>query len=136
MRNGLLAAIALPTFIPLGMAFASLASPSAHLDHLIRIVLPDVVSNTLLLLVTVSLSAAVLGTGLAWLTARYHFPGVKVLHAALLLPLAMPGYVLGFVFIAGFDYAGPMQSFWRELSGSHEALWQARSLGGIGAWFR
>ena len=94
--------------------------------------LPEVVGSTLWLLLGVSTAAAVLGTGLAWLTARYRFPGLGLLHVALLLPLALPGYVLGFVFIAGFDYAGPLQSYLRETTASKEAFWQVRNAAGAG----
>lgn len=127
-RRTALILLALPAALPVLAAVGSLLAPSEHWPHLLKVVLPDVVVNTLLLVLLVAAASALLGSGLAWLTARYLFPGVSLLHAALLLPLAMPGYVLGFVFIHLFDYAGPLQSLWRDLSGAEGALWQVRSL--------
>lgn len=123
--------LALPTCIAVGKTGLTLLNPdSAHWPHLIGVVLPGVVGRTLLLGCMVLFGCAVLGTGFAWLTARYRFPGHGWLHAALLLPLAMPGYVLGFVVIAGLDYAGPVQTGWRALTGNSASLWSIRSLGG------
>lgn len=123
--------IALPTLIPVGAALLTWLRPEAAVwGHLLQVVLPEVARNTLLLMLLVMSAAGLLGTGLAWLTSRYHFPGRSLLHASLLLPLALPGYVLGFVTIAGLDYAGPVQALWREWTGYSSPLWQIRSLWG------
>lgn len=123
--------LALPTLLPVGAALLTLFDPwSSHWPHLLRVVLPDVARNTLLLMVLVASLAGLIGTGLAWLMARYAFPGSRLLHAALLLPLAMPGYVLGFVAIAGLDYAGPLQHALRGMLDTSAPLWQVRSLTG------
>lgn len=123
--------LALPTLIPVGATLASLLDISSpHWPHLLQVVLPAVALNTLWLVLAVVAGCAGLGIGLAWLMARYRFPGHALFHVALLLPLAMPGYVLGFVAIAGLDFAGPLQSTWRALSGQDTALWQIRSLPG------
>ena len=127
-RTLLLAALTLPAAIPVIASLTSLLDPlSPHWPHLFDAVLPQVLLNTGLLLVVVVTLAALLGTGLAWLTARYEFPGRRWLHVALLMPLAMPGYVLGFVAIAGLDYSGPLQTALRTLFGTDAALWQIRS---------
>ncbi len=130
-RSALVWLLAVPTLLPAGAALLALAQPySRHWPHLLQQVLPDAAWHTAVLMLCVSLGAGLIGTTLAWLTARYRFPAHGLLHAALLTPLALPGYVLGFVTIAALDYAGPVQAAWRQFSGSHEALWQIRGLGG------
>ena len=76
------------------------------------------VRTTMLLLLGVGLGTLVLGTGLAWLTTAYRFPGRDVLVWLLVLPLAMPAYILGFVFLSTFDVAGDVQVWLREVSGT------------------
>ena len=73
--------------------------------------------TTALLLVLVAAGTAVLGTGLAWLVTAYDFPGRRTLGWLLVLPLAMPAYILGFVFLSTFDYAGPVQTWLRSVLG-------------------
>jgi iron(III) transport system permease protein len=65
--------------------------------------------NTLMLLIGVGLGTLVLGTGLAWAVTAYEFPGRSAFEWLLLLPMAMPAYVMGFVYMATFDAAGPVQ---------------------------
>ncbi|KQT94232.1 hypothetical protein ASG49_04855 [Marmoricola sp. Leaf446] len=88
------------------------------------------VLTTVGLLLGVGLGTAVLGTGLAWLVAAHEFPGRRVLEVLLVLPLAMPGYVLGFVFLSTFDFAGPVQSTLRAVLGEAAPALPVRSLGG------
>lgn len=131
--TGLVWALGLPTLIAVAASIAALGDPlTPHWQHLWTVVLPMVSRNTLLLMLQVAVIAGFLGTSLAWLTARYDFPARALIHVLLLLPLALPGYVLGFVAIAGLDYAGPVQSVWRAWLGTDAALWQFRSLPGAG----
>ena len=58
----------------------------------------------------VGVGTLVIGGGLAWLVTAYRFPLRDVLVWLLVLPLAMPAYILGFVFLSTFDVAGPVQS--------------------------
>lgn len=87
------------------------------------------VVTTLVLLVLVALGTAVLGTGLAWLVSVHEFPGRRWLSWVLVLPLAMPAYILGFVFLSTFDYAGPVQTGLRAVLGDGATL-PVRSMGG------
>jgi iron(III) transport system permease protein len=112
------ALIALLVLVPVGVVLASLWTPQTEVwGHLVEYVLPDLLINTLWLVLGVGAGVAVLGVSLAWLTAMCEFPGRRVLSWALLLPLAIPGYVLGFVFIGLFDFTGPVQSLLRETFG-------------------
>lgn len=103
--------IATPALIVL-MAWAL---PSGALwQHFADNLLLELLSNTLVLLLGVALGVAVLGTTLAWLVVMVEFPGRKYLEWALLLPFAIPAYVLAFVYLGIFDYAGVVQTFLRS----------------------
>lgn len=79
-------------------------------------------ATTALLLLLVATGTAVLGTGLAWLVTAYDFPLRRTLSWMLVLPLAMPAYVLGFVFLSTFDFAGPVQTGLRAVLGEDLGL--------------
>jgi len=109
-------AIALPLAIAAGVVYPVLAVASALITpteaiwrHLWDTILPLMLTNTLLLLVGVGLGTLVLGAGLAWLVTAYDFPGRSAFEWMLLLPMAMPAYIMGFVYMATFDAAGPVQ---------------------------
>ena len=76
--------------------------------------LPEMLTSTVTLLLLVSLGTMFLGVAMAWLVSAYRFPGRSVFRVALVLPLAMPGYILGYVFMTTFSFAGPVQSTLRE----------------------
>ena len=125
-------AIALPAIMAVAVVAGASFSPDTNVwPHLLEFVLPRVLSNTVWLVLGVALLTTILGTGLAWLTAVCEFPGRAVFSWALLLPLAIPGYVLGFVAIGLLEYAGPVQSFLRELLGPGNWLPPIRSRVGI-----
>ncbi len=124
--------LCLPALAPLVVIFSAIATPEVDVwAHLARYVLPEVVANTLWLVVGVALVAGLLGTVLAWLTAICEFPGRRFFDWALLLPLAIPAYVLAFVAVGFLDYAGPMQSWLRDVFGSSRWTPQIRSTGGV-----
>lgn len=125
-------AIALPAILAVGVVAGASFSPDTEVwPHLLEFVLPRVLSNTFWLVLGVAIITTILGTGLAWLTAICEFPGRGVFAWALLLPLAIPGYVLGFVAIGLLDYAGPVQGFLREWLGPGGWLPPIRSRAGI-----
>ncbi len=86
-------------------------------QHLIQTQLGRLLENTLILVVGVGLWTLMLGVGLGWLVAVCEFPGRRWLDWALMLPLAVPTYVVAFVFLALTDYAGPIQTLWRSWFG-------------------
>ena len=83
-------------------------------SHLGSYVIPDAVFNSVSLLVGVSALSLVFGTSFAILTCFYQFPGRKIFHALLILPLSLPAYVTGFIFTGFFEFSGPFFSFLRE----------------------
>jgi len=86
-------------------------------SHLGTTVLPELLVNTLLLVVGVGFGTTALGVSLAWLTSLCDFPGRRWLDWGLMLPFALPAYVLAFVFLGVFDFAGPVQVALREWFG-------------------
>ncbi len=124
--------LCLPALVPLLVILAALVTPETQVwSHLVRYVLPEVLANTAKLLVGVAILAGVLGTSLGWLMAMCEFPGRRWLEWALLLPLAIPAYVLAFVAIAFLDYAGPLQTWVRAVFGSSSWIPPIRSTGGV-----
>jgi iron(III) transport system permease protein len=83
------------------------------ISHLFHSVLGAYIWNSVLLCVGSVLGALALGIGSAWLTARYDFWGKKMLTPLLVLPLAMPVYVVAYVYADALQYSGPVQSFLR-----------------------
>ncbi|HMN45354.1 MAG TPA: iron ABC transporter permease [Povalibacter sp.] len=124
--------LCLPALLPLVVIAFALVSPETGVwAHLARYVLPEVVANTIKLVIGVALVAGALGTSLAWLTAMCDFPGRRWLEWALLLPLAIPAYVLAFVAIGFLDYAGPLQTALRSAFGTSSWVPPIRSTGGV-----
>ncbi len=100
-------------------------------SHLWDTQMPRLLGNTLTLVVGVGTGVTVLGVSLAWLTSLCEFPGRRWLDWALMLPFAIPAYVLAFVFVGLLDFAGPVQSLLREWFGSGLRLPRVRSTGGV-----
>lgn len=115
----IVAVIAVVAAAPVAVAaFSVFADTGDVWQHLAQYVLPQALLNTLWLAVGVALLAGSIGVGLAWLVAVYEFPGRRFFNWALLLPMAMPGYVLAFTFAGIFEYTGPVQSLWRDVFGN------------------
>lgn len=85
--------------------------------HLRTTILPTLLENTAILVVGVTIGTVLLGVSLAWLVSMCEFPGRGVVDWALMLPFALPTYVLAFVFLGVMDFAGPVQGVIRELFG-------------------
>jgi iron(III) transport system permease protein len=99
--------------------------------HLWTTQMPRLLGNTLTLLAGVGIGVTVLGVSLAWLTSLCDFPGRRWLDWALMLPFAIPAYVLAFVFVGLLDFAGPVQSVLRDWLGSGIRFPRVRSTGGV-----
>jgi iron(III) transport system permease protein len=127
-------AIVLPLLLPLGLLLLAWgeADPTVW-AHLRSHVLLPVALNTLALALLVTIGVSLIGIPLAWLSAHCDYPGRRWLDWGLVLPLAMPTYVVAFAYVGLLDYAGPLQSLWRDISGSSAALYDGRGLLGAGA---
>jgi iron(III) transport system permease protein len=108
------------------------------LRHLATFVMPRASYETLLLAVLVGCGVAVLGTTAAWLVTAHEFPGRGIFEWALLLPLAMPGYIVAYAYTDFLQYAGPLQTALRETFGWQRAdYWfpEIRSIAGAALVF-
>lgn len=112
------ALLALAVLAPLLMLvwFAAQAG-TAHWSHLASYVLPQALANTVLLLLGVGTLSTLLGTGSAWLVTAYEFPGRHFLSWALLLPLAVPTYIVAYAYLDLLHPIGPLQTALRALLG-------------------
>lgn len=102
--------------------------------HLISTVLPRAVMRTLGLMAGVGITTLIIGAGTAWLVTMYRFPGRRLFEWMLLIPLAMPTYIIAFCYLELLDYSGTLQTAMRDIFGWRNAAdyWfpQIRSLGG------
>ncbi|MCW4153807.1 iron ABC transporter permease [Halomonas sp. 18H] len=126
--------IALIVALPVIVVLAHLFMPTEGIwQHLASTVLGRYLLNTLLLVLAVGLGTFVIGTGTAWLVVMCRFPGRRLFEWALLLPLAVPTYVIAYAYTDFLQYAGPLQSGLRELFGwgaDDYVFPEIRSLGG------
>jgi iron(III) transport system permease protein len=92
--------IAALVLLPLSVLLSSWQTVDQQIwSHLWETQMPRLLGNTLTLVLGVGLGVTVLGVSLAWLTALCEFPGRRWLDWALMLPFAIPAYVLAFVFV-------------------------------------
>ncbi len=124
--------VALFMLIPIAVVMFSWTKPMAEIwGHLREYILPEVLKNTAIMLLMVIIGAGGLGTLLAWFTSMYRFTGQKFFSWALMLPLAIPAYVLAFISVGIFDYSGVIQSTMRAV-GIATPLPSIRNIWGAG----
>ncbi|MDA9557952.1 iron ABC transporter permease [Vibrio sp.] len=117
----------------LAIVYQSFGDTGDIFSHLLSTVLPTYVLNTFLLTFGVMVLSFLWGVPSAWLIAMCKLPGSKILQWALVLPLAIPGYIVGYLYTEWFDFAGPIQITLREVTGwSHHDYWfpDFRTIGG------
>ena len=85
--------------------------------HLLAYVLPTAARDSLILLTGVGLLTTIVGTGTAWLVTAYEFPGRRTFDWALLLPLAVPTYIVAYAYLDVLHPVGPVQTALRALLG-------------------
>jgi len=101
----------------LTLVWWALGGDLSHWRHLATYVLPQALANTAALLAGVGVLVTLLGTGSAWLVTAYEFPSRRALTWALLLPLAVPTYIIAFAYLDLLHPIGPIQSAIRALLG-------------------
>ena len=118
----------------LSLAWIALQNAVGVWPHLVQYVLPRTIWQTVSLLFMVSLGTLIAGAGTAWLTTMCDFPGRRFFSSALVLPLAVPGYIAAYTYVEFLDFSGPVQTALREWGGfvSPRDYWfpDIRSLGG------
>ena len=121
--------VALPL---LGVA-SSLFTPQGELwRHLADTQLIDIFFNTLVLLLVVGLGTTIIGAGTAWLVTMCSFPGSRLLQWALLLPLVLPTYIIGYAYADLLAFAGPVQGALRQATGWSRGDYWFPDLGSAG----
>ncbi len=124
--------VAVLVLIPVGTVILSFLTPAGDVwQHLVETILPSLLVNTFWLTLGVAVSSALLGVSLAWFTAVCEFPGRKIFSWGLLLPLAIPAYVMAFVLLGLFDFTGPVQTSLRSWLGP-ELFWFPNVRGRLG----
>lgn len=131
------AAIAIAGFVLLpivAIIWIAIAPTGDVWGHLLSTVLPRSLKTTLILMACVGLATTVMGVGTAWLVTMCRFPGQRIIDWALLIPLAVPTYIIAFSYVEILDYTGPVQTAVRGLFGfkTSREYWfpEIRSLGG------
>lgn len=129
-----LISMALLTALPILAVFGYVFVPAPDVwQHLVETVLGDYLLNTLWLSLGVGAGVLLLGVPAAWLNSMCDFPGRRFFEWALLLPLAMPAYIIAYTYTGMLDFAGPVQSLLRAVTGwGYGDYWfpNVRSLGG------
>ncbi|RJF94999.1 iron ABC transporter permease [Noviherbaspirillum saxi] len=106
--------------------------------HLWATVMPEYLFNSLAIAAIVAIFAGIGGVACAWLVAVFNFPGKKIFEWALVLPLAMPAYVVAYAYTDFLQFSGPVQTALRSAFGwEARDYWfpQIRSIGGAGILF-
>lgn len=134
------AAVAALVSLPVVSVLANIFSggTGATWAHLATTVLPEYVASTLWLCLGVGIGVIVVGVATAWLVAMHEFPGRRIFEWALVLPLAMPAYVLAYVYTDFLQFVGPVQTWLRAtFEWTRADYWfpDVRTLGGAIAMF-
>jgi iron(III) transport system permease protein len=137
-RLGALAVAALVA-LPLLSVASSLFTWQGDLwRHLAETQLSDIVGNTIVLLLGVGIGTTLIGAGTAWLVTMCRFPGSRALQWALVLPLVLPTYIIGYAYADLLAFAGPLQSALRGATGwRRDDYWfpDLGSAGGVAVLF-
>jgi iron(III) transport system permease protein len=132
-------ALGIPLLLPIVVVAASLALPAGDAwRHVVSTVLPRYVGTTLALMAMVLAGVVVVGVACAWCVTALEFRGRRVLEWALLLPLAVPAYVMAYAYTDWLQFSGPVQTALRAAMGwSRGDYWfpEIRSLGGAAVMF-
>ncbi|GAA5314943.1 MAG: iron ABC transporter permease [Candidatus Pelagadaptatus aseana] len=118
----------------LALIISSLQPADETFQHLLDTVLWDYVGNSLKLVSLTIVFALLFALPAAWWVANCEFPGRRYFSWMLLLPLAMPGYVVAYIYTDFLDYAGPVQRALRGVFGwtspQDYSFWEVRSISG------
>ncbi len=132
-------AIAILVAAPILGVVASVGdADGAVLRHLAATTLPGILANTLGLALVVAIGTGAIGIATAWLVTMCRFAGSRSMEWALLLPMAMPAYIVGYAYTDLLAFAGPVQTALREATGWRRGdYWfpELQSVGGAGTMF-
>ena len=128
-------AICLVLLMPIfALIYLAWGDTNGLMQHLFSTVLGRYFINTMTLMAGVAVVALAFGVSTAWVVSRYHFPLRSILEWMLVLPAAVPAYIIAYTYTDFFEYAGPVQTLWRHVLGvqSVREYWfpEVRSMGG------
>nr|MBI3613911.1 iron ABC transporter permease [Nitrospirota bacterium] len=126
-------ALAVAGLICLPLAFVTYQALSAGATVWTRLWntrIPELLANTGSLALSVSAGTLLLGVSLAWLVVRYEFPARRFWEWALVLPLAMPTYVLAYIYTYLLGIGGPVEQTWQAWAGPGARIFPPHSLSG------
>jgi iron(III) transport system permease protein len=123
--------ISLPILALIGSWLEWNAASAQVLSELAQTVLPDYLLTSVLLCAGVAVGVTVLGLSTAAAVTLFKFPGQSFFEWALLLPMAMPAYVVAYAYTDFFQFSGPLQTFIRSTWALEGRVFpEIRSLGG------
>lgn len=112
------------------VAYLALSADPAVWNRLWSTRIPELLANTVSLASSVSVVTLLLGVSLAWLVARFEFPGRRMWEWMLVLPLAMPTYVLAYVYAYLLGTGGPVEQLWQAWRGPEGRMFAPQSFAG------
>ena len=89
--------------------------------------IPELLTNTIWLSASVACLTLLLGVSTAWLVTRIEFPGRRLWEGALVLPLAMPTYVLAYIYSYLLGFGGPVEHVWQLVAGPQARIFSPQS---------
>jgi iron(III) transport system permease protein len=114
--------------LPLGYVTSqALSADAAVWNRLWTTRIPELLSNTIWLSASVACLTLVLGVSTAWLVTRLEFPGRQLWEGALVLPLAMPTYVLAYIYSYLLGFGGPVEHIWQMVAGPQARVFSPHS---------
>ncbi len=118
--------------LPLGyVTTLALSADPAVWQRLWATRVPELLLNTVSLAGAVALLTLMLGVSTAWMVTRFEFPGRRLWEIALVLPLAMPTYVLAYVYNYLLGFGGPMEQLWQLMAGPQARIFSPQSFWGV-----
>ena len=129
-----LTALASAALIVLPLGYVTILALSADLavwHRLWTTRVPELLWNTVSLAGVVALLTLVLGVSTAWMVTRFEFPGRRLWEVGLVLPLAMPTYVLAYVYNYLLGFGGPVEQLWQMIAGPHARIVSPQSFWGV-----
>ena len=116
--NVLLVLLTLMVVIPVVAILGMSLFPKENIwPHLVSTVLPRYVINSFLLMLGVSIGVLLIGVATAWFVTMYEFPAKKLFEWLLIVPIAMPAYVIAYAYTDLLEFSGPVQGFLRDIFG-------------------
>jgi iron(III) transport system permease protein len=114
--------------LPLGYVTSqALSAEPAVWSRLWTTRIPELLTNTIRLAASVACLTLVLGISTAWLVTRVQFPGRRLWEGALVLPLAMPTYVLAYIYSYLLGFGGPIEQVWQLVAGPQARIFSPHS---------